>query len=49
MFKVAPEQRHCPHSGVFVVDFTLFSSVPIVDFEQVNDSGVFHFVSKITL
>ena len=49
MFKVAPEQRHFLHSGVFVVDSKLFSSVPIVDFEQVNVSGVFHFVSKITL
>ena len=49
MFKVAPEQRNCLHSSVFVVDFTLFSSVPIADFEQVNVRGVFHFVSKITL
>ena len=49
MFKVAREQRHLIHSGVFVVDFKLFSSVPIVDFEQVNVSGVFHFVSKIAL
>ena len=35
-----PEQRQWHHSGVFMVNFTPFSTASIVNFEQVNANWV---------